>query len=49
MTGARWELLRALGAIAGSPADARTAAAALGLGAASDAEHNECLRAELPA
>ena len=39
MTGARWELLRALGAIADSPADARTAATALGLGAASDAEH----------
>lgn len=41
MTGARWELLRALGAIADSPADARTAAAALGLGAASDAEHTD--------
>jgi TorA maturation chaperone TorD len=41
VTGARWELLRALGAIADSPADARTAATALGLGAASDAEHTD--------
>jgi TorA maturation chaperone TorD len=41
MTGGRWELLRALGAIADSPADARTAAAALGLGAASAAEHTD--------
>jgi TorA maturation chaperone TorD len=41
VTGARWELLRALGAVADTPADARTAAAALGLSAASDAEHTE--------
>jgi TorA maturation chaperone TorD len=41
VTGARWELLRALGAVADSPADARTAATALGLSAASDAEHTE--------
>jgi TorA maturation chaperone TorD len=41
VTGGRWELLRALGAVAGSPADARTAAAALGLGAASVAEHTD--------
>ena len=41
MTGGRWELLRALGAVADSPADARTAAAALGLGAASAAEHTD--------
>lgn len=41
MTGPRWELLRALGAIADSPADARTAAPALGLGAASDAGHTD--------
>jgi TorA maturation chaperone TorD len=39
VTGARWELLRALGAVADNPADARTAAAALGLGAVSAAEH----------
>ena len=38
MTG-RWELLRALGAVAGDPADARTAAAALGLPGCDDAEH----------
>jgi TorA maturation chaperone TorD len=41
VTGGRWELLRVLGAVADSPADARTAAAALGLGAASDAEHTD--------
>jgi TorA maturation chaperone TorD len=41
MTGARWELLRALGAVADNPADARTAATALGLSAASDAEHTD--------
>jgi TorA maturation chaperone TorD len=41
MTGGRWELLRALGAVADSPADARTAAAALGLGAVSAAEHTD--------
>jgi Nitrate reductase delta subunit len=35
----RWELLRALGAVAGDPADARTAAAALGLPGCGDAEH----------
>jgi Nitrate reductase delta subunit len=35
----RWELLRALGAVAGDPADARTAAAALGLPGCDDAEH----------
>jgi TorA maturation chaperone TorD len=41
VTSARWELLRALGAIADSPADARTAATALGLGAPGDAEHTD--------
>ena len=41
MTGGRWELLRALGAVADNPADARTAAAALGLAAASAAEHTD--------
>jgi Nitrate reductase delta subunit len=35
----RWELLRALGAVADSPAAARTAGPALGLGAVSTAEH----------
>ena len=38
MTG-RWELLRALGAVAGDPADARAAAAALGLPGCGNAEH----------
>jgi hypothetical protein len=35
----RWELLRALGAVAGDPADARAAAAALGLPDCGNAEH----------
>jgi Nitrate reductase delta subunit len=35
----RWELLRALGAVAGDPADARAAAAALGLPGCGNAEH----------
>jgi len=38
---ARWELLRALGAVAGDPADARAACAALGLPAPGNAEHTE--------
>jgi TorA maturation chaperone TorD len=37
--GARWELLRALGAVADTPAAARAAGQALGLPAVSDAEH----------
>ncbi len=43
MTGhaARWELFRALGAVAGDPADARAACAALGLPAPRNAEHTE--------
>jgi TorA maturation chaperone TorD len=41
MTNGRWELLRALGAIADSPADARTASAPLGLDLIGDAEHTE--------
>jgi TorA maturation chaperone TorD len=41
VTGGRWELLRALGAVAGSPVDAQAAAAALGLGAPGAAEHTE--------
>jgi len=36
---ARWELFRALGAVAGDPADARTACAALGLPEPDRAEH----------
>jgi TorA maturation chaperone TorD len=41
MTGGRWELLRALGAVADSPAGAPAAARALGLTPASAAEHTE--------
>ena len=41
MTAGRWELLRALGAVADSPADARTATAALGLRCPGAAEHTE--------
>ena len=37
----RWELLRALGAVAGDPADARTACAALGWAGPDNAEHTE--------
>ena len=37
----RWELLRALGAVADSPAAARAVAGPLGLAPASDAEHTE--------
>lgn len=37
----RWELLRALGAVAGHPADARAACGALGLAAPENAEHTE--------
>ena len=38
---ARWELLRALGAVAGDPADARTMCGALGLPGPGNAEHTE--------
>lgn len=38
---ARWELLRALGAVADSPAAARAVAPALGLPALTDADHTE--------
>ena len=38
---ARWELLRALGAVADSPAAARAVAGPLGLAPVSDAEHTE--------
>lgn len=44
----RWELLRALGAVAGDPADARTAAAALGLPGCDNAEHTEVFVANCP-
>ena len=37
----RWELFRALGAVAGDPADARTACAALGWAGPDNAEHTE--------
>ena len=37
----RWELFRALGAVAGHPADARTAGAALGWAGPDNAEHTE--------
>ncbi len=39
--GGRWELFRALGAVAGDPADARTACAALGWAGPGNAEHTE--------
>lgn len=41
MTSGRWELLRALGAVADSPGEGRTAARALGLRPVADAEHTE--------
>jgi TorA maturation chaperone TorD len=41
VTGGRWELLRALGAIADDPADARAASQALGLPSPDPAEHTE--------
>ncbi len=41
MTQGQWELLRALGAIADNPADARTTSAALGLPSPGPAEHTE--------
>ncbi len=41
MSAARWELFRALGAVAGDPADARAACGALGLPAPDNAEHTE--------
>ncbi|MGH3230263.1 MAG: molecular chaperone TorD family protein [Streptosporangiaceae bacterium] len=39
--GGRWELLRAIGAVADSPAAARAVGPALGLGPVSDADHTE--------
>ncbi len=48
MTGGRWELLRALGAMADSPADARTASAPLGLPSPDPAEHTEAFVLNCP-
>ena len=48
MTAARRELLRALGALADSPADARTAATALGLVPPSPAEHTDAFVLNCP-
>ena len=45
---ARWELLRALGAVADSPAAARAVAPALGLPAATDADHTEAFVLNAP-
>ncbi|HEU5392904.1 MAG TPA: molecular chaperone TorD family protein [Streptosporangiaceae bacterium] len=44
----RWELLRALGAVADSPAAARAVAGPLGLDAVSDAEHTEAFVLNCP-
>jgi TorA maturation chaperone TorD len=44
----RWELLRALGAVADSPAAARAVAGPLGLAPASDAEHTEAFVLNCP-
>jgi TorA maturation chaperone TorD len=44
----RWELLRALGAVADSPAAARSVAAPLGLAPVSDAEHTEAFVLNCP-
>jgi TorA maturation chaperone TorD len=44
----RWELLRALGAIAEAPAAGRAAGAALGLETVSDAEHTDVFVLNLP-
>ena len=45
---ARWELLRALGAVADSPAAARCVAPALGLDPVSDAEHTDAFVLNCP-
>jgi Nitrate reductase delta subunit len=44
----RWELLRALGAVADSPAAARSVGPALGLGPVSDAEHTDAFVLNCP-
>jgi TorA maturation chaperone TorD len=48
VTSGRWELLRALGAIADAPAAARAAGPALGLDPVSDAEHTDVFVLNLP-
>ena len=48
MTGARWELLRALGAVAGDPAGASVVCGALGLTAPGKAEHTEVFLLNCP-
>ena len=48
MTVGRWELLRAPGAVADSPTDARAAAGALGLPLASAAEHTDAFVLNCP-
>ena len=48
MTAGRWELLRALGAVADSPAAARSVGPALGLDPVSDAEHTEAFVLNCP-
>ena len=48
MTLDRWELLRTLGAMAGHPADARAAGAALGLPPCGDTEHAEVFAVNCP-
>src|SRR6202020_1678847 len=44
----RWELLRALGAVADSPAAARAVAAALGLDPVTDADHTQAFVLNTP-
>jgi TorA maturation chaperone TorD len=48
VTTGRWELLRALGAVADAPAGARAAGPALGLEAVGDAEHTDVFVLNLP-
>ena len=48
VTAGRWELLRALGAVADAPAAARTVAPALGLDPAGDAEHTDVFLLNCP-
>ena len=48
VSSARWELLRALGAVAGDPADAATACAALGWAGPTGAEHTEAFVLNCP-
>jgi Nitrate reductase delta subunit len=48
VTGARWELLRALGAVAGDPADTTAACGALSLPTPDNAEHTEVFLLNCP-